>query len=116
MTLSIVAFLKARVTEDRDAAINGELGDVRYGGTDLRSNIRNQDRMLREAHAKEVILEDHQIKPATAPEPDDDAAFGCERCHFDRDEGVYGFGYCPTLKALAGIYSDHPDYDESWKP
>ena len=107
-------FITARVAEDLEAAMNAELGDVRHGGADLRANIRNQDRALRETHAKEAILEDHQIKPATYPEPDDNAAFGCERCHSDRDEGVYGFGYCPTLKALAAVYSDHPDYRKEW--
>lgn len=23
---------------------------------------------------------------------------------------------CPTLGDLAGVYADHPDYDESWRP
>jgi hypothetical protein len=70
-------------------------------------------RVLREVTAKRAILEDHRIKPTTWREPDDEA-FGCERCHFDRDEGVYGFGYCPTLKALATVYSDHESYREEW--
>jgi len=71
-------------------------------------------RVLREVAAKRAILEDHRIKPATWREVDDEYPFGCERCHFDRDEGVYGFGYCPTLKAMASIWSDHSDYNQEW--
>jgi hypothetical protein len=75
--------------------------------------LHSPARVLREVTAKRAILEDHRIKPTTWREPDDEA-FGCERCHFDRDEGVYGFGYCPTLKALATVYSDHESYREEW--
>jgi hypothetical protein len=71
-------------------------------------------RVLREVAAKRAILEDHRIIKADIDTEEFD--LGCERCHFNRDEGVAGCGYCPTLKALAAVYGDHPDYDERWKP
>lgn len=30
--------------------------------------------------------------------------------------GNYTYEPCATLKALASVYADHPDYDEKWKP
>jgi hypothetical protein len=144
VTLSIVDFLNARLAEDQAAAEAArDLMDEpwkifpegpeeeNYSGEYRISNgitvaghveeakashIARHDpaRVLREVAAKRAVIEDHQIKPVTYPEPDDDEAFDCERCHFDRDEGVYGFGYCPTLKALAAVYSSHHDYRKEW--
>jgi hypothetical protein len=99
----IAAFLKSRVNEDREAALNGELGDVRYGGTDLRDNVRNQDRALREAHAKEAIIDQHPIGELGY----------CMNCWAHR-QVLSIEAPCLTLRHLAAVYSDHPDYDQSW--
>lgn len=144
MTLSIVDFLNARLAEDEAAAqaardlmdepwkiIPEGPEEENYGGEFRVSNgvtiagrveeakavhIARYDpaRVLREVTAKRAILEDHRIVKADVDTEDFD--FGCERCYFNRDEGVAGCGYCPTLKALAAIYSDHESYREEWRP
>lgn len=81
---------------------------------DLSGYLARHDpaRVLREVEAKRAILADHQIKaPYEIERGDED--FGCERCYSD-ELGVLGFGYCPTLKALAAVWSDHPDYRKEW--
>ncbi|WP_101897191.1 DUF6221 family protein [Embleya scabrispora] len=74
-------------------------------------------RVLREAQMKRAILAahpitDHVIPPGYGPggEP-----FGCKVCH-DWDGATEGRGYCVTLRLLAGMYVDHPDYEEAWRP
>ena len=137
VTDDLRAFVAARLDEDEAAAraategpwsfagydsadgwpivANDEHEIVSRSGSDDAEHIARHDpaRVLREVTAKRAILAVHQIKPPTWREPDDQA-FGCECCHFDRDEGIYGFGYCPTLKALAAVYSDHEDFRGEW--
>jgi hypothetical protein len=117
----LIEFLNARLAEDEATAKRVQ---PNQSPTELRAMVGREggepflivasERVLREVSAKRAILEDHRIVKADVDTEDFD--FGCERCYFNRDEGVAGYGYCPTLKALAAVYSDHPDYDESWKP
>jgi len=59
-------------------------------------------RVLAECAAKRAIVALH----AVIPRPDD--ASYCEE-----DEAPFP---CPTLRALALPYAEHPDYDEAWRP
>jgi hypothetical protein len=67
--------------------------------------------VLREVAAKRAILALHQECPEWRGT--------CETCLSDRRE--YAELWCPddwpcaTLRALAAVYSDHPDYDSEWK-
>jgi hypothetical protein len=130
----LVAFLEERLREDQGAAETAAPGpwhmdenqriyaeNGSYVTSPWTSDERDDDldhvirhdpaRVLREVTAKRAILTEHPIRPADEP---GDYSFGCERCYFNRDEGVYGSGYCRTLKALAAVYSDHPDYRKEW--
>ncbi|MGZ4520698.1 MAG: DUF6221 family protein [Mycobacteriaceae bacterium] len=62
-------------------------------------------RVLAECEAKRRIVADHSDHYS----PDDPAV-----C--DAHDGKYGVDECPTLRALAGIYANHPDYRVEWRP
>lgn len=79
----------------------------------LADHITRHDpsRVLREVAAKRRVLERH--KPVPGEEHiicDIDSFVG-----HDDTEGRYGDPYpCADVRALASIYSDHPDYNPSW--
>ena len=101
----IVTFLNARLDEDEGY---------------LKSNQHHlwTQRPFREVEAKRAIIAEHG--------PDPINKFGsvhdplCLVCLTNRD------GYeemweadewpCRTLRSLAAVYSDHPDYRQEWKP
>ena len=112
----LAAFLAARISED-EAAVGRSRG----------GSLRGQwpARVLREAEAKRKILAEHW------PEHITEGWVACRRC-VDWSAGSYGYGNededgeppddqsrmnwpCPTLRALAAVYQDHPDYDPQWK-
>lgn len=106
---SLVEFLHACLLDDQIS-----IDAIEKGYVEARNHAPNTKRARRELEAKRAILEGHQIKPAYEVE-DKDEDFGCGRCYSD-EIGVLGFGNCPTLKALAAVYSDHPSYREEWAP
>jgi hypothetical protein len=71
-------------------------------------------RVLREVAAKRAILAEHphiRCGGSTARKND----VGCEKC--DNDDGVQWYpGYCATVRAIAAVWNDHPDYRTEWKP
>lgn len=69
-------------------------------------------RFLAECEAKRRIVAQHRLSPD--PEPDDDWLGICTMC---TDTGPEAQGWpCDTLKALASVYAEHPDYREEWRP
>jgi Family of unknown function (DUF6221) len=142
----LVAFLNARLDEDEAAAneatpgswysFNSGHGDDwyvasrNYGqvSTGMHAEMENVEilmierdhrdadfiarwdpaRVLREVDAKRRILAEHRVW-----EP----RWGCTRCR----EWIGGIPEkvawpCPTVRALAAVYSDHPDCDPAWSP
>jgi hypothetical protein len=90
--MDIGDFVRARLDEDEQTALAG--GDS--GCAPLSSA-----RLLRQVSALLTVLNDHA----------DDEGY-CARCS-DGEASVPGYHSmwpCPTLVALAGIWSDHPDY------
>lgn len=88
----------------------------------------NPARVLAECEAKRRIVELHSIgdggigkngrwnEATQTMEPRQ--YWYCGNCDYDRD---YGFVAdekegCETLLLLAGVYSDHPDFDPAWEP
>jgi hypothetical protein len=74
-------------------------------------------RALREVAAKRSILAEHGHYRAdynVTARTDLDAPFGCSTCHIGNDGDMYDGGWCTTLRALAAIWSDHPDYRAEW--
>jgi hypothetical protein len=113
----LTAFLLARLAEDENeigphwieerrdegAGPNG-IGWADVGGiSDVL--MSSQHRALREVQAKRFIVGEHggrdpwRVDPCDAHDPVTMATVPCD-----------------TLKALAAVYADHPDYDEAWRP
>lgn len=94
---SIGAFLLARIAED-EAAAKAE---------DRTFIVRFQPgRLLAECAAKRQIVRFHTDEESTlGPDP------SCSDP--DHEPPLYPEG-CHTLRALAAIYADHPDYRRDW--
>ena len=120
----LTAFLNARLDE-YEATVN-EIHRPRVCGSVDRDGEFDPDpiwcscdypaRALREVAAGRAILAEHG--PANGGR---DAG----RCRVCTAIAHTGMGHtdarrfrapCPTLLFLAAIYSDHPDYDQEWKP
>jgi Family of unknown function (DUF6221) len=110
---------------------------IEVSGDKIAPHIARHDpaRVLRECEAKRRIVEMHSPMEVREPSnrlvgPD---ASGYVRSQFDPgimvvcDEcgphedvkwrtGGKGNHPCPTLRALAAVYADHPDYRDEWRP
>lgn len=76
-----------------------------------------QDRALREIEAKRRIIAGHPVRPirnGTCRTCSDQA--GLSWASLEANDPDFVDWPCPTLRALASIWSDHPDYDPSWAP
>ena len=119
----LAAFLRARLDEDRDFADAlaedlAQMGPVIEGVTEnkLHGLMRHTAlRTLREAQAGRAILNEHEPGyPVTFPEPSGQPTCGiCHAGGWDWDPCAWP---CATVRHLAAVYSDHPDYDEAWRP
>lgn len=125
MTDALVAFLKARLDDDEQAARRagdsfrqiGETGIIVATEGDraeecasanwsgVAEHIARQDpaRTLREVEAKRRILRAHEK--------------WCEgRCEAKYPEGGFDAAHYWSIKALAAVYANHPDYLPEWRP
>lgn len=94
MSGDLIAFLAARLDEDEE--------------------IAKEARMLREVAAKRAILAAHPVRPiinGTCRTCSDSAGLSWSSL-----EPEFVDWPCPTLRALAAFWSDHPDYRQEWKP
>lgn len=89
-TPTITEFLLARIAEDESAADRVEFRP--YVGDGVPQSLT--DRVLAECEAKRRIVEVARYAP----------------------EGAGGWGFRRTLRALASVYADHPDYRDEWRP
>lgn len=128
MSDDLVAFLRARLDEVEFRAREG-LGwqtGSRYEGqpqgwVDYLRTAGNPQFVLAQVAAGRAILELH--KPDRDPA---DQWYGhdvrCEECGGITGSAAIGErGFqrswpCATLRHFAAVYSDHPDYQEQWKP
>ena len=112
---TLTEFLEARLEEDR-ALAQAAIDDL-YGEDDCYFDTSNEhisshylhhqpSRVLREVEAKRALLAIHNAR---------DSWGHCTGCGVDSDGSLYMvIDDCPTLKALAAVYSDHPDFDPNW--
>ena len=109
--MDLTTFLAARLDEDEAAAIAWVTVFSNPTAAQREHIARNDPaRVLREVAAKRAILAAHKHRFEGHGD-----AFGCDTCHWDRDYGMpLGVEWCTTLRALAAVHSDHPDYDPSW--
>ena len=118
-TLTLAAFLLARIAEDEAVAERlrgGSVGDP-WGwqpkphpmqtATPARRVAVTPARVLAECEAKRRIVERCIAEP-----------YDCSRAHPTMDV-YHPDGHAdedPTLRALAAVYADHEDYRQEWRP
>ena len=106
--MSITEFLLARIAEDEDR--NNPDPDP-SGSCDYLHGVHyDSARVLAECAAKRAIVDIHGDRDGDCARCSDYAWFavldGGEREEFP----------CPTLRTLAAVYADHPDYRPEWSP
>jgi hypothetical protein len=123
----LTAFLAARLDED-EAAAKAALEQSAEEGTQWwfddaapetprEFHVARHDpaRVLREVEAGRTILAEHVPYDCTEPKGQ-----RCFRCASDRayrsGAAIHEAWPCLTLRILAAVYSDHPDYRPEWKP
>lgn len=123
--MTITEFLLARIAEDEavagevrewDAAhypdlareFHSQLEAYSYGYDNDPMISAHPSRIFAECAAKRSLVEMHRNMPS----PFEDGL--CAMC---AETGANAQAYpCDTIKALAVVYSDHPDYQDEWKP
>ena len=115
----LVAFLAARLAADGAGAEDfhdaASCESCMGAPGPFPCNCGHPARVLREVAAKRAILAEHA--------PTDWTAYAdrmCRRCVWNDEEPHDELHHwviwpCPTVRALAAIYSDHPDYRQEWK-
>ena len=117
----LTAFLAARLNEDETAAkaALGVTTGSRYEGQPREWvyfwSIRGPEQTIREVEAKRAIMTEHDpCYPTYYPTPSGQPTCGvCHSGGFDWDPERWP---CATVRALAAVWSDHPDYRPEWKP
>jgi hypothetical protein len=117
----LVAFLAARLGEDEADAKNLAAGEGTLAlAFAAHSEVPRKlgERLLREVAAKRAILALHRIEVTFAESRDNDyrpvkiPEVQCFVCGWASD--VEGSA-CETLRNLAAVYSEHPDYGQEWR-
>ncbi len=116
-TLPLTDFLLARIAEDEEiarAVLDGD--DYSVSGRALMEHVARHDpaRVLAECEAKGLIVELHSGTTDAlwygVRMPDD--GMGCRTCG---EVGEYAVPWpCATVRALAAVYAEHPDYRNEW--
>lgn len=108
--VTVAEFLTARLAEDEATAcrVKPDQALVELRALVMRDGgepflVIDSGRVLRQVTAMRAILAGH---PRVWP--GDPGSVACTRC-------VLAWP-CPTLRHLAAVWSDHPDYDGSWRP
>jgi hypothetical protein len=117
---TLAEFLAARLDEDEAWVRNFArlLNEVHLHSADTPEHQRavgaymfDQERLdpgqlLREVEAKRAILAEHR-----------DDAGTCYRCRYGVPAHWESVAWpCPTIRALAAVWRDHPDYSVAWSP
>ena len=122
--MDITEFLKARITEDEaqaqeaieerarvapDAAAEGpDMGLQSWPDVGVPAVLVGPERILADCAAKREIIEEHYSRMEEGQQ-------GCVLCgHYTLDYGWEETGPCKTIRALAAVYNDHPDYQPEW--
>ena len=106
---TLAEFLLARIADDEGDAHSG----VWHGG-----QSKCAGRVLAECEAKRRIVQDHRAIDLTVRFPGTTPR--CNRCRnleaSETDRHMFAAFPCQTVRLLASIYADHPDYREEWRP
>jgi hypothetical protein len=112
---SIVEVLQARMAEDEADWADAHARDCRFLRTlPLPCDCTRPARALREVQAKKRIANEHEpVHPVLlrdgAPSSNEGLTIlsSCRVCQTEEPP-------CPTLRALASVYANHPDCEEDW--
>ncbi|QDG65805.1 hypothetical protein NIBR502772_05890 [Pseudarthrobacter sp. NIBRBAC000502772] len=113
--MTITEFLEARIEEDEMRAGSGwaRLGDTRWETDNYGRDTLTPSAVLAECAAKRAILKEHEIDLHMSQPYCDTCA---EWWASELGEGPPPVKFpCPTIRALAAVYKDHPDYQKEWK-
>lgn len=104
--MTLVEFLLARIAEDETAAERGRRHNARetYANDNYGYLLVDPARVLAECGAKRQIIEDYEVLHADY------------RVTHDQTTEARRFQALVAIGRLAAAYSDHPDYDETWRP
>jgi hypothetical protein len=106
--VTVVAFLEARLAEDEQEFAGVDHSDFWLGTADLNEAwiVGIKTRMRRENKAKRATLNRHALDRGA-----DILQEEADLCQ----EDAHGWP-CPTIRDMAEVYCDHPDYEERWRP
>jgi hypothetical protein len=120
MSDDLIAFAVARLDED---ASESAMPEMLWGETAADNDMdERRERALREVAFKRALLRLHQPEPFWGNNPlpltertsENAVMHYCEcQCPDGVIEGTYP---CETVRLLAAVWNDHPDYREEWKP
>lgn len=110
--MTLTQFVASRLDEDERAARNARPGyftpavlSVFSAAGDAAHVMRHDPaRVLREVAAKRAILAEHDDRCCVK----DVSGYSVQEWYDPADDP------CPTIRALAAIWNDHPDYDLAW--
>lgn len=113
--MTITEFLEARIAEDESDALT-DAAEMARSSVSIQFDGATQARftparVLAECTAKRAIVSRHGDWNAEFSSEDD--ASICETCH-DYSQHAPADWPCPTIRALADVYADHPDYRQEW--
>lgn len=126
-TLTLADFLLARIAEDERRLLRWGIRYPRAVVFEPGPNaipIKDHLRLRRECEAKRRIVELHERGPHPLDRKANPPFTGeletpssiCEECSGWDDPYVDQVDYpCTTLKLIAAIYADHPDYRAEWR-
>ncbi|KOV86082.1 MULTISPECIES: DUF6221 family protein [unclassified Streptomyces] len=133
----LVQFLRDRLDEDEQTARAAAPGPWRQDEPERRDFVRSAGdgyvvdcsgsrtprenaehvarhdpaRVLRDIEARRALLAEHELVPSNQ------GALGCAVCVATPSWGLEVVsGPCTTLRLLASVHADHPDYREEWRP
>jgi hypothetical protein len=117
LTLTVTEFVLARLGED-EANLPDETADLHHETWWRWERYRDQCAAMRK------IVEEHPMTTAEVLPREDGAhseRYGwavldvCETCtSWGQEEHHYERYPCPTIRAVASIWSDHPQFDPDW--
>jgi hypothetical protein len=102
---TVTEFLFARIAEDEALLSRGDR--PRDARTQSATILVGTCRAQAECRAKRLIVGLHEGAR------DEWGFTGCLTCG-NLADSTEGFP-CPTLRALASVYGDHPDHDDEWR-
>lgn len=123
--VNITEFLLARIAEDEAVATDCLAVPFGYswrtiswlhGANREHGKRHSPTRVLAVCSSVRAVVTEHKLVPQTyaTSKKWDGPDVGCAICA-EWDGLICPEGPCDTLRYLAAVYADHPDYDQAWR-